>query len=211
LDTRAASHGQSRTFKHAGGVETGHAREAYPNQMPIFGTERVKKMRNRIVAIGVVVVALGALASGAWAYAGHRHGGMHRGGAFMATLRAANLTADQKTKIHDAFKANWSQKEALVKQLRSIHEQIDAKLLGPGAVAASDIAPLQQQAEKVRQQIAQQNLDTVLKIRGMLTPDQLKRMNDVHQKVASLWEQMKALWQPSAAPSPAATQGGVTE
>ncbi len=167
-------------------------------------------MRNRIVAIGTMVVALGALATGAWAYAGHRHGGMHRGG-FMATLRAANLTADQKTKIHDAFKANWSQKEALLKQLRTIHQQIDAKLLGAGAVTAADITPLQEQAAKVRQQIVQQNLDTVLKIRGMLTPDQLKRMNEVHHKMASLREQMRALWQSSASPSPAAAQGGVTE
>jgi hypothetical protein len=135
---------------------------------------------------------------------------MHRGGAFMKSLRAANLTADQKTKIHDAFKANWEQKEALVKQMRSIHQQIDAKLLGPGAVTAADIAPLQAQEQKVREQIAQQNLDTVLKIRGLLTPDQLKRMNEVHQKMASLRAQMKALWQPSTAPS-TATQGGVTE
>ncbi len=158
------------------------------------------------------MLALGAVASGAWAYAGHRHGGMmmHRGGAFMASLRAANLTADQKTKIHETFKANWEQKEALVRQLKSIHEQVDAKLLGPGAVTAKDIAPLQAQEQKIREQLGQQNLDTVLKIRGMLTPDQLKRMSEVHQKLASLREQMRALWQPSAAPS-TTTQGGVTE
>jgi Spy/CpxP family protein refolding chaperone len=168
-------------------------------------------MRSRIVAIGTIVVALGALASGAWAYGGYCHGGMHRGGPFMLTLKAANLTADQKAKIHDAFKANRSQREALLKQLHSIHQQVDAKLLGPGAVTAADIAPLQEQAVKVRQQIAQQNLDMVLKIRGMLTPDQLKRMNQMHQKMASLRDQMRALWQSSAAPSPAATQSGVTE
>jgi Spy/CpxP family protein refolding chaperone len=163
-----------------------------------------------MVGIGVVVVALVALATGAWAYGGHRHG-MMRGGAFMRSLRAANLTADQKTKIHDAFKANHEQKEAMFKQLKSIHEQIDAKLLGPGAVTAKDIAPLQLQAQQIRQQLDQQRLNSELQIRGMLTPDQLKRMNDVHQKMASLREQMKSLWQSSSAASPAATQGGVTE
>ena len=137
----------------------------------------------------------------------HRPGGHGGPMPMMMFLRHANLTADQQTRVHKIIQGNFAQARPLIKQLRTIHDQIADKLMGTGAVSAADIAPLQQHAAQIHQQLAQQMLTTALQIRGVLTVEQLAKAADLHTKLKSLRTQMEALMgddgpSPMMAPAP---------
>jgi Spy/CpxP family protein refolding chaperone len=124
---------------------------------------------------------------------GHGFGGGPMPMAMMMLLRHVNLTADQQTQVHQLMDANFAQAAPLMKQLHAIHDQIADKLLGPGTVTATDLAPMQQQASQIHQELDQQMLATALKIRAVLTPAQLAQAADLHAKFKDLRAQMEAL------------------
>ena len=108
----------------------------------------------------------------------------------MMGLQAAHLTADQQNKVDQIMASNRSQIAPLIQQLQSIHEEIANELLAPGPVAASDLAPLENQAANLDAQIQQQALNAAVQVRAILTPDQVTRMAQFHQKMAALQTQM---------------------
>ena len=83
---------------------------------------------------------------------------------FMMLLKSANLTADQKTQVHQILSADRAAMRAKFEQLHTIHEQIADKLLATGQVSSADLTPLVQQAATIQQQIDTQHLETALKI-----------------------------------------------
>ena len=83
-------------------------------------------------------------------------------------------------------------------QLHSIHRQIADKLLSPGAVTEADLAPLATQAAQVDERIQQQWLNTALRIRGILTPEQLSKMNTFNRQMSAIRGQIEALMGGSA-------------
>jgi protein CpxP len=124
----------------------------------------------------------------------------------MMGLQAAHLSAEQRKQMGQIMQSNASQTAPLVEQLRSVHEQIADKLLAPGTVTAADLAPLESQATQLDGEIQQQSLNASIRIRGILTPDQVVRMAQFHKKMAALQAQMRDLMKetsPSAEPPPA--------
>jgi periplasmic protein CpxP/Spy len=112
---------------------------------------------------------------------------------FMMLLKTANLTEAQRTQVRQILKSDRSTIKGEFGQLHSIHEQIADKLLSKGAVSASDLEPLVQQAAKIQQQIDMQRLQTALKIRALLTPDQLSKVAQTHQRLKGLFDQMRTI------------------
>jgi len=113
-------------------------------------------------------------------------------------MQAAHLTADQQNQLNQILQSNRSQTAPLIQQLESVHEQIANKLLAPGTVSASDLAPLEEQAAQLDAQIQQKALDASLQIRAILTPDEVARMAQFHQKMSALQAQMKSLMNESS-------------
>ncbi len=111
----------------------------------------------------------------------------------MLIIRHANLTADQQGKLGQIVEANFASSQPLIKQLRSVHDQIADKLMSTGAVTASDLAPLEQQESQIHQQLDDQMLNTALQIRGLLTPQQLAQASELHGKLRALKAQRDAL------------------
>ena len=111
----------------------------------------------------------------------------------MMGLQAAHLTADQQSHVNQIMQSNRSRTVALIEQLESIHEQIADRLLAPGTVTASDLAPLEDQAAQLDAQIQQQALNASVQIRAILTPDQVARMAQFHRKMSALQDQMRTL------------------
>jgi Spy/CpxP family protein refolding chaperone len=120
----------------------------------------------------------------------------------MFLLRTANLTAQQKTQVRKIMRAGHSQVKPLFEQLHSIDEQIASKLLGKSKVSASDFTALEQQKAKIQQQIDQNMIDTSIQIRNLLTPAQLSKMAETHEKLESLHKQIQALLGPGGNPPP---------
>jgi Spy/CpxP family protein refolding chaperone len=130
----------------------------------------------------------------------HAHGGMGHhmdamGGDshFMMLLRSANLTPQQHAQVRQILKSEKAQMKTVYDGFHAVHEQIAAKLLGPGTVTASDLAALEQKANRYQEQIGRDMIDTALAIRNVLTPEQISRLGQVHQQLQSLHEQIHNL------------------
>jgi hypothetical protein len=108
-------------------------------------------------------------------------------------MQAAHLTAAQQKQVGQIFQSSRSQTAPLIQQLQSVHEQIANKLLAPGTISATDLAPLEDQAAKLDAQIQRQALSASVQIRSILTTDQIARMAQFHQKMSALQQQMKKL------------------
>jgi Spy/CpxP family protein refolding chaperone len=142
-----------------------------------------------IAALCAAAVPVAALA----APGGHGgHQGHH--GAF-GFLQGVTLTPEQKTQIHQITQASWTTAKPLMQQLRTDRQQISDLLANGGAVTAAQLTPIQQQAEQVRQQLDSQRLATALQIRQLLTPAQLAQSAQMHQQLASLHQQERAVFQ----------------
>jgi Spy/CpxP family protein refolding chaperone len=111
----------------------------------------------------------------------------------MMIIKQANLSQEQQAKVHQIMSSSFAQAQPLMKQLHDIHDQIGDKLMTTGAVTASDIAPLQRQENQIQYQLEQQMLSAALRIRGLLTPQQLAQAANLHNKLKSLRQQMDAL------------------
>jgi Spy/CpxP family protein refolding chaperone len=166
------------------------------------------RMRNALIALALI--ALSSLAAQAQAPGGPGFGrGMMMMGSgdsglapLMMFLRAADLTPAQKTQVQKIEQDSRAQLGPLLKQLRSTREAIADKLAGTGAVTASDLAPLQQQAAQAQQSIEAATLSMALQIRALLTPDQLARIAAAHDKLKSIRAEMEGVFGPKTPPKP---------
>ena len=151
-----------------------------------------------IAALCATVVPFAALA----APQGHGGHGGHHQGAF-GFLKGVTLTPEQQTQIHQIMQTSWNTAKPLAEQLRTDRKQIADLLASTGAVTAAQLTPIQQQAEQVRQQLDSQRLATALQIRALLTPAQLAQSAQVHQQLASLHQQERAIFQAAHPGAPA--------
>ncbi|HEX3652228.1 MAG TPA: periplasmic heavy metal sensor [Rhizomicrobium sp.] len=122
----------------------------------------------------------------------HGMGGM-RGSPFLMLLRSAELTPAQQSQVQLILNSNKAQMEALHAQLQSIHEQFAAKLLGQGSVSAADLKPLVEQASRAEAQLTENMANTAVAVRNVLTPEQVKKLAEVHRKLRSLHTQVRSL------------------
>ncbi len=152
------------------------------------------RYKRLLPALSLIVICATPLA----AFAQFHHGPMMGPGGsmpmpMMMLMRHANLTADQDQQVHQIMEANFTQARPLMKQLRTLHEQMADKLLSLGKLSASDFTTMQTQETNLRNQLDAQMLATALKIRGLLTPDQLSKVADLHTKLKALHAQAEAL------------------
>ncbi len=120
----------------------------------------------------------------------------------MMGMRAAHLTPDQQKQVDQILQSNRAQTAPLLHQLHAIHEKIADKLLAPGTVNTSELSSLEREASKLDAQIQQQALNASVQIRAILTPEQVARMAQFHQKMAGLQTQMRNLMSETAPPAP---------
>ncbi|MBE7210267.1 MAG: periplasmic heavy metal sensor [Gluconacetobacter diazotrophicus] len=142
----------------------------------------------RSFAIATTLLAsLAAVPAMAQPGPGHfRHGGG-------PLLEGVTLSDAQQNKVDALRQAGRTQNRATFEQLRAVHEQIDAALLGSGSVTEATLAPLLQQQEALQDRLEQARLTEQLAIRNILTPDQLGTAAATHAKLASLHDQEHAL------------------
>ena len=149
-------------------------------------------MKSRWMGLAAGIFALAISAAPASA---HMHG--HHGGAvgvpLPIILHSANLTAKQHEQIHAIMKSQFATIKTLFEQLRTGRHAVAEKYLSAGKVSESDLAPLVAANEKTQSQIDQAMLQTALKIRAVLTPQQLAKAGSTYSQMHALHEQMRAL------------------
>jgi periplasmic protein CpxP/Spy len=153
-------------------------------------------------ALLALCLAFAALPATALAQMGPpmRGEGMGQLGPLKMLLRSANLTADQLSQVRELMQSQRSQVQPIEKQIRALREQMADKLLAVGSLTAADFASLQQQLTQLQTQLADQTLKTALKIRALLSNEQLTRMNQVNQRVQSMHKEMESLMNPEGSP-----------
>jgi len=127
--------------------------------------------------------------------------GMGEIGHAMMLLHGLDLTSDQEAQIHALVKASRTQTESLLTQLSAGHEALNAKLYAAGSgPSLSDLSAQQSQLTQLHAQLDLAELQTFLKIRALLTSDQLSRLSSLHAQLESLRKQTDALLKPDAPP-----------
>ena len=122
-------------------------------------------------------------------------GPMGDGSMFLPPLlfRAADLTPDQQTKLHQIFAAHHDAFKSLFSRLHAANNDLAAKLVAPGDLTTSDLTPMVNNIVQIRQQMMQEGLAVALEVRAILTSDQLKKLASARQQLESLHSQMRAL------------------
>jgi len=123
-------------------------------------------------------------------------GGMGGDSHFMMLLKSANLTSAQHAQVREILQNERAQMKPVYQGIHAVHEQLAAKLLHPGAVSAADLAPIEQKAVRYQEQIDRDMIETALAIRNVLTPEQIARLAQVHQKLQNLHAQIRSLMGP---------------
>jgi Spy/CpxP family protein refolding chaperone len=161
----------------------------------------------KLARLGMGAALAGFLTVAGMAFADPGHGGWghegwERGG--MEFLHGLNLTDDQKAQIKQIHEANWAQMKPLMKQAHDLHEQEINQFLSANGVTAEQLQPLVAQEETLRNQMDALRLDTLLKLRGILTPDQIAKAATVHAQMEQLHQQERAVMGhgPDEAPAP---------
>jgi hypothetical protein len=139
----------------------------------------------------------------------HAFGGPDGGGPFMRghgpggpggppfRLLVAQMSPDQRVQVRQLLRDGRVQMRQIMKALHDAHEELANKSLAPGALTAADLAPTTQKIAALHQQLLDQGVQVMLKIRALATPDQLTKAQATKQKLDALREEMKSLLEPN--------------
>ncbi len=112
---------------------------------------------------------------------------------YMMLLRAAHLTPAQEGEVQRILARSGARTRDVFLQFRHAQEEIADKLLSPGAVTAADLEPLTRRAARLRGEMDRNMIETALAMRKILTPEQIKRLAEVHDRLESLRAQVEKL------------------
>jgi hypothetical protein len=106
--------------------------------------------------------------------------------------RGLTLTDDQYVQMNNIRAANMAALDAIQQRRHAVRRLLDEQMGGSGAVTVAALAPLQQQATALKDQLDMLRLNMTIEIRAILTPDQLGRAAELHQHLATLHAQETA-------------------
>lgn len=101
-------------------------------------------------------------------------------------LFAGDLTDAQRDQVHEIMKGNRQTISGLFAQLRAANDELATKLLASGDVAKPDLQPTLDRIASVRQQLLDQGVAVALQVRKLLTPEQLAKAAEVHDRLEQL-------------------------
>jgi len=153
----------------------------------------MKRTKSFLIAIAL---SIGLSSSMAFAHGPGGPGGPGGGMAMPMILHSLNLTADQKSQIHQIMKSQRPTLKPLFEQLHQGHEQLETELFSTGQITMANLTPIEQNNEKIQAQIQDIFLQTALQIRGVLTQGQISQGAVTLAKLQDLQSQMHTLMSP---------------
>jgi len=159
-------------------------------------------MKKRIIFLGLLVLSVWTvpvLAQGHMMLGPPGPGGMMMGDGpgmmLPLMLKGVGLTTDQQTRVQGIMNAHRTTLHTLFQQLQAAHEEMANKLFVPGAIQAEDLTPQVQQIAQLRDQLMQEGLKVTLEVRGVLTAEQLAKAAEIKQRMQTLHQEMRSLFQ----------------
>jgi len=113
--------------------------------------------------------------------------------AVMPLLVAATLTDEQRAQVHEIMTSRRTTLDGLFDKLRTLNDQLAAKLLAPGALGDQDLASLVEQIAAARTELVEDGVKVALAVRNVLTPEQLAKAADTHKRLEALEAERREL------------------
>lgn len=158
------------------------------------------KAKKKIVGMGIAVLGVGIVLLGlvsAPAYGQYHRGHMGRGAMGLLSprlLQAVGVTDEQQEQIQEIIDAQRESSRTIRSQYRKIRAEMSNKLFAPGEVTADSFAEQVKQLNTLGDQLVQQRIAVALKIRGLLTPDQLAKAAELRVRLKELRGEMRSLY-----------------
>jgi Spy/CpxP family protein refolding chaperone len=127
-------------------------------------------------------------------------GGPGEIGHYLMLVHRAGLSDSQQQQIRALLDTGRTSTKPLLDRIRSGHQALEAKLYGQSTPSAGDLAAAATELSQLHAQIEASDLQTLLKIRALLTPDQLVTVNGLHDKLESLRQQTEDILGPPLGP-----------
>jgi len=108
-------------------------------------------------------------------------------------IHSAGLSDSQQAQVRQIIGNHRTQLRALREQLRAAETQLGDKLVAMTPVTGPDLAPLTQQVNQARSNLAHEWTQVVMEIRGILRPEQLAKAAQNRQKLNQLREEMRTV------------------
>jgi hypothetical protein len=142
-----------------------------------------------VMTMAMSLWAASALAQGPW------RGGMGRDGfdTLPLLIHSAGLNEGQQAQVRQIIANHRVQLRTLREQLRTAESQLGDKLVAMTPVTSADLAPLTQQVNQARSNLAHEWLQVVMEIRGLLKPEQLAKAAQNRQKINQLRDEIRAV------------------
>jgi polyhydroxyalkanoate synthesis regulator protein len=142
-----------------------------------------------------LTAVLASLAVGLWfgpalAQMSHRGGGGAGGPNLFFLMRAAQLTADQKTQVQSLIQSNRQDSQPLFTQLRSLRQQLAAALYSTGTADAN----LLSQINALETQLQQERLSLFQQVWSMLSSTQKNQVTTVYSQLQADRAQRESVW-----------------
>jgi len=108
-------------------------------------------------------------------------------------IHSAGLNETQQAQVRQIIGNHRTQLRALREQLRTAETQLGDKLVAATPVTGADLAPLTQQVNQARSNLAQEWTQVVMEIRGILKPEQLAKAAQNRQRLNQLRDEMRTV------------------
>src|SRR4029450_12229165 len=149
--------------------------------------------RRRMVSI-VVAMAMSLWAASAFAQAPWRGARGRDGFATLPLLiHSAGLNEAQQAQVRQIIGNHRTQLRARREQLRAAATPLGHKLVAATPVTGADLGPLTQQVNQARSNLANEWMQVVMEIRGILKPEQLAKAAQNRQRLNQLREEMRTV------------------
>jgi len=103
------------------------------------------------------------------------------------------MTPDQRAQLGDVMKAEKPAMQSLLDKMRTAHEELADRVFAPGKLTAADLDAQVKKMAALRDQLVQQALATTLKVRALLTPEQLAEAAKKKNRLRELGQEMRSL------------------
>ncbi len=105
-------------------------------------------------------------------------------------MRAAQLSADQKTQVHTILQANSQNNKDLFTQLRTLHQQLSSSLFSSGSADPG----LVNQISTLQTQLTQSRLNVFQQVWALLDSTQQSRVASVYAQLQAQNVQRQNIW-----------------
>jgi Spy/CpxP family protein refolding chaperone len=117
-------------------------------------------------------------------------------------IRSVGLTDAQFGKVRTIMEAHRPQLQAIAGELRHAQRTLTEALV---ASTLPDLEPTIAQITELRGRLMREGLTAAVEVRGVLTPDQLRRASEIGRKMIALRSEMESLLGDPSAPPPLPT------